>query len=83
MTSDDLRAYYAGSGGHDEWARLTTQPGAVEFAVNTNAIAFRLTQGARVLDVGGGPGHYVIWLAAQGHRVTLADLSRHAGRSLA
>jgi len=75
VTRDDLRTYYAGGGGHDEWARLTTQPGAVEFAVNTDAIARRLPPGARVLDIGGGPGRYAIWLAARGHRVTLADLS--------
>ncbi len=74
MTRDDLRAYYAGGGGHDEWARLATQPGAVEWAVNTDAIARRLPPGARVLDIGGGPGRYAIWLAARG-RVTLADLS--------
>jgi len=73
--SDGLRAYYAGGGGHDEWARLTTQPGAVEWAVNTDAIAACLPPGARVLDIGGGPGRYAIWLAARGHHVTLADLS--------
>jgi ubiquinone/menaquinone biosynthesis C-methylase UbiE len=28
-----------------------------------------------VLDIGGGPGRYSIWLAQQGYRVTLADLS--------
>jgi len=75
VTRDDLRAYYAGGGGHDEWARLAIQPGAVEWAVNTDAIARRLPPGARVLDIGGGPGRYAIWLAARGHRVTLADLS--------
>ncbi len=29
----------------------------------------------RVLDIGGGPGRYALWLAGLGHRVTLADLS--------
>jgi SAM-dependent methyltransferase len=28
-----------------------------------------------VLDIGGGPGRYALWLAERGHRVTLADLS--------
>jgi SAM-dependent methyltransferase len=28
-----------------------------------------------VLDLGGGPGKWTIWLARQGHRVVLADLS--------
>ena len=49
---DDLRAYYAGAGGHDEWARLTRPPGSVEFAVNSRAITSYLPPGARVLDRG-------------------------------
>ncbi len=31
--------------------------------------------GSRILDIGGGPGRYSIWLAAQGYCVTLGDLS--------
>jgi ubiquinone/menaquinone biosynthesis C-methylase UbiE len=60
-----------------EWERLEhpTQ-GALEFAINKAWIAkFLPERGARVLDIGGGPGRYSIWLAAQGYRVTLADLS--------
>jgi len=60
-----------------EWERLEhpTQ-GALEFAINKAWIAKFLPQpGARVLDIGGGPGRYSIWLAEQGYRVTLADLS--------
>ena len=33
------------------------------------------TGGLRVLDIGGGPGRYALWLAGLGHRVTLAALS--------
>jgi ubiquinone/menaquinone biosynthesis C-methylase UbiE len=60
-----------------EWERLEhpTQ-GALEFAINKAWIAkFLPPFRARVLDIGGGPGRYSIWLAEQGHRVTLADLS--------
>ncbi len=60
-----------------EWERLEhpTQ-GALEFAVNKAWIArFLPAPGARVLDIGGGPGRYSMWLAEQGYRVTLADLS--------
>jgi SAM-dependent methyltransferase len=73
---DDILAYYAARDEH-EWARLTTPEtdGVVEFVVNTRTIARYLPPGARVLDIGGGPGRYALWLAAQGHRVVLADLS--------
>ena len=30
---------------------------------------------SRILDIGGGPGRYAMWLAKHGHRVVLADLS--------
>jgi len=60
-----------------EWERLEhpTQ-GALEFAINKAWIQKFLPEpGTRVLDIGGGPGRYSIWLAAQGYCVTLADLS--------
>ena len=49
--------------------------GQVEFAVRCSALGRYLPRGGRVLDLGGGPGRYAIWLAEHGHRVTLADLS--------
>jgi ubiquinone/menaquinone biosynthesis C-methylase UbiE len=60
-----------------EWNRLD-QPhdGRIEFAVHKAWIGRYLPPApARVLDLGGGPGRYSIWLAQQGYRVTLADLS--------
>jgi ubiquinone/menaquinone biosynthesis C-methylase UbiE len=60
-----------------EWERLEhpTQ-GALEFSINKAWIQkFLPKPGSRVLDIGGGPGRYSIWLAWQGYRVTLADLS--------
>jgi ubiquinone/menaquinone biosynthesis C-methylase UbiE len=60
-----------------EWERLEhpTQ-GALEFAINKAWIQkFLPAPGSRILDIGGEPGRYSIWLAAQGYRVSLADLS--------
>jgi S-adenosylmethionine-dependent methyltransferase len=74
MMSKAVRSYYAALG-EREWTRLTTPIGAIEFAVNTHALAKHLPTGARVLDIGGGPARYALWLAERGHRVTLADLS--------
>ncbi|MXY44548.1 MAG: class I SAM-dependent methyltransferase [Dehalococcoidia bacterium] len=74
MTTDAVRAYYAGLG-EREWARLEDpDDGAVEFAVTCRALATYLPPHARVLDIGGGPGRYAIWLTKRGHRVSLADL---------
>jgi len=76
MSDDDLvRAYYEGYA-EREWARLDrADDGALEFALNSRTIAAYLPADATVLDIGGGPGRYAHWLAARGHRVTLADLS--------
>lgn len=75
MTLRGVREYYD-SFGEREWERLErTHDGALEFAVTTHAIAARLPPHSRVLDIGGGPGRHTIWLAENGHRITLADLS--------
>lgn len=71
---DAVRDYYA-SFGEREWLRLERAEGAVEWELTTRRIARHLEAESRVLDIGGGPGRYAIWLAAQGHTVTLADLS--------
>lgn len=75
MTADAVRAYYA-SFSEREWARLENpDDGAVEFSITCHTLATYLPPDARVLDIGGGPGRYAIWLAQRGHRVVLADLS--------
>ena len=75
MNTDAVRDYYAGLG-EREWARLDNpDDGAVEFSVTCQMLATYLPLHARVLDIGGGPGRYAIWLAKRGHHVTLADLS--------
>jgi len=49
--------------------------GAIEQELHRRAFEELLPAGARVLDLGGGPGRWTIWLARRGHRVVLADLS--------
>lgn len=73
--TEEVRAYYAGFG-EREWHCLESMAdGRIEFAVTCDALAQYLPRHARVLDLGGGPGRYTIWLAQRGHRVTLVDLS--------
>lgn len=75
LVDQDVRRYYAQLG-ELEWARLERPAdGRIEFAITCNALDRQLPRGARVLDLGGGPGRYTIWLAERGHRVTLGDVS--------
>ena len=72
MTSDRVRQYY---NHFDEWGRKASAAGRLEF-VRTLAILDRyIAPESRILDLGGGPGHYTIALAERGHTVALADLS--------
>ena len=72
---EEVKAYYAGFA-EREWARLDNPAdGQVEFAVTCDVLTRHLPVGARVLDLGGGPGRYAIWLAEHEYRVTLADVS--------
>lgn len=75
MSHADVRRYYEGFG-EREWQRLTAPAdGALEFAVTCHALATHLPVTGRVLDIGGGPGRYALWLAERGYQVVLADLS--------
>jgi ubiquinone/menaquinone biosynthesis C-methylase UbiE len=74
MSRELVRNYYAAFG-DKEWDRLTWPEGAIEFAITTYALNKYLPECGRVLDIGGGPGRYSIWLAQHGYRVVLADLS--------
>src|SRR5689334_16386172 len=75
MTKAAVRAYYA-SFGEREWQRLTNpDDGAVEFALTKKLLATYLPPSGRILDLGGGPGRYTIWLAERGYQVILADVS--------
>jgi S-adenosylmethionine-dependent methyltransferase len=75
MSSEATRQYYA-SFVEREWSRLENpDDGAVEYAVTCHVLNKYLPSKSRILDIGGGPGRYSIWLAQQGHPVVLADLS--------
>ena len=55
-----------------EWGRL--EGFHFEFET-TKRYLQKYLRGKTVLDIGGGPGRYSIWLAKQGYDVTLVDLS--------
>ena len=55
-----------------EWGRL--EGFHFEFEI-TKRYLQKYLRGKTVLDIGGGPGRYSIWLAKQGYDVTLVDLS--------
>lgn len=74
MDTTAVGAYYAAFRDR-EWQRLERDEGVVEFEVTAAMLARHLPASGRILDVGGGPGRYAIWLADRGYRVTLADIS--------
>lgn len=76
MNKESVRNYYAAFG-ENEWHRLTWPEGVIEFTVTTHALNMHLPPRGRILDLGGGPGRYSIWLAQRGYTVVLADLSAH------
>ncbi len=56
-----------------EWERLNRHP--VEWYITTHYLDRYLHAGDRVLDIGGGPGRYSLYLAKRGCQMTLLDLS--------
>lgn len=56
-----------------EWERLERHP--FEFELTSYMLDKHINSGDSVLDIGGGPGRYSIYLAARGCDVTLIDLS--------
>jgi len=63
---------------HDEaeWERLTaTLHGRLEWGGTVERLDAHLPDTGRVLDVGGGPGRYAVWLADRGYDVVLVDPS--------
>ncbi len=55
-----------------EWNRIGNRP---EFLLTCKYLDRYIKKGDNVLDIGGGPGRYSLYLAASGARVTLFDLS--------
>jgi SAM-dependent methyltransferase len=79
---DDLRsrdasveAFYDSYGAAREWERFETPLGRVQLAVITEFLRRWALPAGRTLDVGSGPGRFALWLARQGARVTLLDIS--------
>jgi 2-polyprenyl-3-methyl-5-hydroxy-6-metoxy-1,4-benzoquinol methylase len=75
MRVDDaviVRAHYDADP-QKEWDRLAG--GRFEYRIATNYMDRYIKPGDSVLDIGGGPGRYAIWLAQKGCDVTLFDLS--------
>lgn len=56
-----------------EWKRLDGF--RFEFEITKRMLARYIAPGARILDIGGGPGRYSLYFASLGHEVTLVDLS--------
>jgi S-adenosylmethionine-dependent methyltransferase len=73
-TVEDLVRGYYDKRADEEWQRHDRH--RMEFAVSKRLLAEHLSRRGRVLDCGGGPGRYAIWLASQGYELTLFDLSR-------
>jgi len=70
ITVGSIEQYY--NCDYDEWGRLERH--RIEFEITKRAMNKFIPDGASVLDVGGGPGRYSIYLAQKGHEVTLVDL---------
>jgi SAM-dependent methyltransferase len=78
----EVLAYYASG---RETARLDEGHGLIEFARTCEILDHWLpAPPARVLDVGGGPGAYALWLAHRGYRIALVDaVPLHVEQALA
>ena len=69
--TDAIRDYYNAQVEH-EWARIDGRP---ELFLTCRFLERYIKPGGRVLDIGGGPGRYALWLSQKGCDVTLLDLS--------
>lgn len=59
---------------YEEWNRLDRHK--IEFEITKRYLDKYITKPeSKIFDIGGGPGRYSIYLAQQGHKVTLLDLS--------
>ena len=70
-TSEIIREYY-NENFEGEWNRIAGRP---EFILTCRYIDRYIKPGDSVLDIGGGPGRYSLYLAKKGCDVTLLDLS--------
>jgi len=70
-TTKTIQEYYDTSV-EVEWNRIAGRP---EFLLTCRMLDRYIKPGQKVLDIGGGPGRYSLYLAAKGCDVTLLDLS--------
>lgn len=70
-TTKIIQDYYD-SEVQEEWNRIVGRP---EFLLTCRMLNRYIQNGDTVLDIGGGPGRYSIYLSEKGCRVTLLDLS--------
>ena len=71
MDTEIIREHYNNNLA-DEWARIDNRP---EFLMTCRMLNRHIKPGDKVLDIGGGPGRYSLYLAEKGCDVTLYDLS--------
>ena len=71
--TEAIRSHY-NANPQKEWDRLMKRF-PYEKYITTHMMDRYLQPGDTILDIGGGPGHYSIHYAKQGHTVTLLDLS--------
>lgn len=69
--SKAVREYY-NANFEDEWKRIDGRP---EFLLSCRMLDRYIKKGDKVVDIGGGPGRYSLYLAAKGCDVSLIDLS--------
>ncbi len=70
-TTKEIRDYY-NANVKEEWNRIAGRP---EFLITCRYLDRYIRPGDSVLDIGGGPGRYSLYLSEKGCDVTLLDLS--------
>lgn len=73
MDIETVKAFY-NANPELEWERLSLHP--FEFQITKHYLNRYVKPGSRILDIGGGPGRYSLYLAEMGCHVTLLDLSQ-------
>lgn len=68
---EQVREFY-NSNAAGEWRRIADRP---EYLLTCRFLDRYISPGDKVLDIGGGPGRYSIYLAKRGCAVTLLDLA--------
>ncbi|MEY9956704.1 class I SAM-dependent methyltransferase [Streptacidiphilus sp. MAP5-52] len=74
-SAEAVRALYDRWTDHEEARLVKDVPGRVAFEVHRRFLARHLPRGARVLEIGAGPGRFTVALAELDARLVVADLS--------